>query len=141
MANGEIGNGNLKKYADYTAEERREFHSQGGKASVAARRKIKSLREGLLALMNDNVVVDGQKMSGYEAMCAKLVEMANNGNPKAWEILRDTIGEKPTDNINVSGADDNAIEITFVDKTKPKAVESDPKIVGESSPRINSEEK
>lgn len=39
-----------------------------------------------------------------------LIEQAQKGNTKAFEIIRDTIDEKPKDNIKISGEINNPFE-------------------------------
>jgi hypothetical protein len=92
MANNE----NLKSLADRTTAEQREIAIMGGKASGEARRERKALKEQLLLILEDG---DTQ-----EKLCTALVSQARRGNIKAFEVLRDTIGEKPVDKSEVSGS-------------------------------------
>ena len=83
-----------------TKKEARERGSRGGKASVEARRRRKTLREELLALLEDDQI--------QERMCIALVREATAGNragsvTKAFETIRDTIGEKPAEQIDLEG--------------------------------------
>ena len=79
-----------------------EEQSAGGKASVKARRKRKEFKEALkLAL---TVVVDDNKSvqdKGIEALMQKFM----SGDVRAFEVVRDTIGEKPTDKQEVKVID------------------------------------
>ncbi len=78
---------NLKK--DFTPKERQE---NGRKGAAITNKKIaarKSLREELLALLKTG---DTQNR-----MSLALIEKAISGDTKAFEIIRDTIGEKPKD--------------------------------------------
>ena len=77
-------------------EEVREMGRKGGLASGAARRRRKTLREELLAILSDT---DAQ-----QKVSAALVQEAIGGNragsvARAFEILRDTIGEKPVERL------------------------------------------
>ena len=72
---------------------------KGGKASAESRRKRKALKEELLMLLEDGDVQ--QKIS------LALIDEAINGNKagsvtKAFEVIRDTIGEKPVEKVEVS---------------------------------------
>lgn len=87
MANNE----NLRKL---TTEEAREIGRKGGKASVKARRKKKQLKE-LLELALSQPHEDGE--DNYYAITAALIQEALSGNTKAFEVIRDTIGQKPTE--------------------------------------------
>ena len=73
--------------------EARKLGALGGKASGESRRRRKQLRELLeVALaMRD----EARGMSNAEAIAAALVDKAKAGDVKAFETLRDTIGEKP----------------------------------------------
>ena len=89
MANNE----NLRKL---TTKEAREIGRKGGKASVKARRKKKELKQLLeIALSQPSEEMPGE--DNYMAICAALINEAKTGNGKAFEIIRDTIGQKPTE--------------------------------------------
>ena len=69
---------------------------RGGKASVESRRRRKALKEELLLLLEDGDV--------QERISLALINEALNGNKagsvtKAFEVIRDTIGEKPVDKV------------------------------------------
>ena len=97
---------NLIKPSDLTPTERRENASKAGKASGAARRARKTLKEELLLLLSDG---DTQSR-----LSLALIEEALNGNKagsvtKAFEVIRDTIGEKPTEKIMIADVDQSVI--------------------------------
>ena len=73
--------------------EAREKGKFGGIASGKARRNRKTLKEELIALLEtgDNQV----KLS------VALLTSALDGNVKAFEVIRDTIGEKPKEEISI----------------------------------------
>lgn len=80
---------NLIKNEDLTPSERRERASKAGKASGQKRRERKELREELLLLLEDG---DTQ-----QRLCTALLQKAFDGDVRAFEMIRDTIGEKPID--------------------------------------------
>lgn len=93
---GLAGKENLVSLADRTTDEQRAIASAGGKASGVARRKRKTLKEELLLMLYDG---DIQKK-----ISLALINEAINGNnagsvTKAFEVIRDTIGEKPADKV------------------------------------------
>jgi len=92
MANEE----NLVSLADRTTEERREIARKAGIASGKARAARKTLKEELLALLEQG---DTQ-----ERISLALLQKAMNGDTKAFEVMRDTIGEKPKDEIDLKGS-------------------------------------
>lgn len=84
---------NLIKNEDLTPEQRRANASKAGKASVEAKRRRKTLREELLALLaNGNT---------QNKMSLAMIEKAMKGDTKAFEVIRDTIGEKPKDSVEL----------------------------------------
>jgi hypothetical protein len=96
---------NLKPFDQRTEKEQREIRSKGGKASGEARRARKTLREELLALLSQDIKTkNGESMNTQVAMSSSLIKEALKGNTKAFELVRDTIGEKPVDkveNVNI----------------------------------------
>lgn len=74
-----------------TLEERREIAKRAGKASGESRRRKKTLREELLAILSDGDTQNKVSLA--------LVQQALLGNVKAFETLRDTIGQKPVEKI------------------------------------------
>lgn len=81
--------------------EARERGRKGGLASADARRKRKSLKEELLLMLSDG---DVQK-----SVTLALIEKAMAGDTKAFEVIRDTIGEKPVDRLIVSEVDPDVV--------------------------------
>ena len=79
-----------------STEEARERGRKGGVASGQARREKASLREAVKAALD--VVMkgeDGKDVSAREAIVAAQMLKALNGDSKAFEVIRDTAGEKP----------------------------------------------
>lgn len=102
---------NLVPNEDRTPEERRENARKAGIASGVARRKKRDLREACLAILETEITTKtGDKMTGSEAMVAKLFQQAINGNIKAFEVLRDTAGQKPVEKLVVSEVDQSVID-------------------------------
>ena len=83
-------------------EQQVEIARQGGVASGIARREKKSLREAMQILMDTDLTgKDGKTMTGAEAMAAKAFQAALKGDWKAWELARDTAGQKPVDKVQM----------------------------------------
>ena len=80
--------------------------SKGGKASAESRRQKKLLRECLTELL-DRVYEsnEGLQMTGAERISARLFRSALEGDNKAFEIIRDTVGEKPRDSVEIRTID------------------------------------
>lgn len=95
---------NLKKYSELTPEEIKAMSSKGGKKSAEIKRKRKALREELLALLSAKTKDEnGKKETLQKKISVALINKAIAGDTKAFEVIRDTIGEKPTDKQEISG--------------------------------------
>ena len=92
---------NLINLKDRTPEERLEIQRKGGRARAKQRAEEKTFKRILLAMLKDNSIRAG--LNNEEAMNLSMIEKAIEGSEKAYEIVRDTIGEKPTDKIEHSG--------------------------------------
>lgn len=75
-------------------DEAKKRGSAGGKKSGETRRKQKLLKDTLLAYLKAKP--DGKK-TVQEGITEALIEKALMGDTKAYEIIRDTIGQKPAD--------------------------------------------
>ena len=99
-----------------TSDEAREYGRKGGKASAAKRAERKTFREGLLLLLNeplkDKLGVETGKTT-QDAIIAALVKRAASGDTRAFEMIRDTIGEKPVQDVKVSTGDFSALDDAF----------------------------
>lgn len=91
-------------------DEAKEKGRKGGIASGEARRQKKTLREAMQILMDSDLTgKDGKAMSGAEAMAARAFQAALKGDWKAWELVRDTAGQKPVDKIVTAEVDSSVI--------------------------------
>ena len=90
---------NLIPLSKRTQRERKEIARKGAEATNKKRAERKTLREELLLLLSEG---DTQNK-----MSLALLKEAQKGNIKAYEVVRDTIGEKPKDNISISGEVNN----------------------------------
>ena len=82
-------------------DEARERGRKGGLASGEARRKRKTLKEELLLMLSEG---DTQ-----QSVTLALVEKAISGDTKAFEVIRDTIGEKPVDKVMIADVEPSVI--------------------------------
>jgi len=116
MANNE----NLIPLNKRTPRERKEISSKGANACNEKKRERKKLREELAILLENEQM--------QEKICTALLRQAQRGNTKAFEIIRDTIGEKPTDKLDI-GASDGSFNITVEyvsnDKTSNDSISTD----------------
>ena len=86
-----------------------------GKRSGKKRKARKTLREDLLAVLTKLEIPqkDGKKMPVQEALSTSLIKAALNGNVRAYEIIRDTIGEKPVENVSIVASNFAALDEAF----------------------------
>lgn len=83
-----------------TTEQARERGRKGGIASAKARAEKKQLKELLeLALSQPSEIVEGE--DNYTAITAALVQKAIQGDTKAYEVIRDTLGQKPKEQMDM----------------------------------------
>ena len=93
-----------------TSSEARRNGKKGGIASGEARRAKKSLREAMQVLMDADLTgKDGKTMTGTEAMAAKAFQAALKGDWRAWELVRDTAGQKPVDKVMIADVEPSVI--------------------------------
>lgn len=102
---------NLIKNEDLTPEQRRKNASKAGKASAKKRQQNKTFKEIINKFLDGQVNNEElkQQMTKFgfadnevsNKSCAvfALWKEAIKGNTKAFELLRDTIGEKPIEQI------------------------------------------
>lgn len=82
-------------------KEARERGRKGGLASGEARRKRKTLKEELLLMLSEGET--------QHSVTLALIEKAMNGDTKAFEVIRDTIGEKPVDKVMIADVEPSVI--------------------------------
>ena len=109
MANAE----NLKPQAHVlTVEEQ----SKAGKKSGEVRRQRRTLKEQMEMLLSlpvkdestkefiESLGIDADKIDNATAITLSMYQEALKGNTKAYELIRDTLGEKPTDKLTIEEA-------------------------------------
>lgn len=97
---------NLIPVTKRTKEEAKEISSKGGKKSGKARRNKALLRDCLQVLMEQKTLdpESGKKITGAEQLAINLWQKAleefdTAKAAKAFEVLRDTAGQKPVDKV------------------------------------------
>lgn len=90
-------------------EEQRERARRAGIKSGEVRRERKTLREELLVILGEEITGAKGKTTFQHAMTAALAKQALRGNVKAYEVIRDTIGEKPSEKVTINLPDSEVI--------------------------------
>lgn len=110
---------NLIKNEDLTPSQRRKNASKAGKASAKKRQQNKTFKEIISNFLDGQVsderlkqqMIDfgfaDKEVSNKSCAVFALWKEAIKGNTKAFELLRDTIGEKPQEKLNISGEVNN----------------------------------
>lgn len=91
------GSDNLIPLNKRTKEEQKAITTAGGIASGESRRARKTLKEELLLLLSEG---DTQK-----SVSVALLQKAMDGDVKAFEVVRDTIGERPVEKVENKNVD------------------------------------
>ena len=89
---------NLVKPGEYklTVEDKR----KGGLSSGETRRRKRDIRLALEALLEKEYKgKDGKTLTGAEAIAIKQMEKALKGDTRAFEVVRDSSGQKPVDRV------------------------------------------
>lgn len=110
-----VQNKNLTKMGKargLTSEEAQKIGRKGGIKSGQVRKARKTLKEELIALLGNEI--DGKTMQ--EKMSLAMIIEAMAGNTKAFTAIRDTIGESPKNEIELS--QDKPFEVNISIKKK-----------------------
>ena len=101
----------------FTPEERKKNSSKGGKASAKVKRERKRANEILNIFLSmplkkrKNAEIEdiqafeqlkGKNITVHEAIQLKQVQRALNGDLASATYIRDTVGDKPSENVNVN---------------------------------------
>lgn len=114
-----------------TSEEAREAGRKGGVKSGEVRRARRTLREELQDLLTQDITdKNGRQITTQTAISASMIKQALAGNTKAYEIIRDTIGEKPVDKVMLAEVDpatiDEVEKMIYGDSEEPEAESQHP---------------
>ena len=108
--------GNPQNFKPLTAEELRIRQINGGKRAAESKRKKKLLKEVINELLNGTPTeklaeayalsfgMDISTIDNQTLMVLAQYKKALEGDPKAFELLRDTAGQKPVEKTEVTGA-------------------------------------
>lgn len=85
---------------------------KAGQKSGESRREKADLRRQAIAWMEADVGTDkdGKPITGAQMMVRVAAKEISKGNPRFWELLRDTAGFKPVDKVMVADVDQSVID-------------------------------
>lgn len=98
---------NLKPNSKRSPKEVRENGAKGGIASGEARRRKRDLKLAIQMLLEQEIEgKNGEIKTGAEAIAVAQFKKALKGDTRAFEVLRDTAGQKPiekVEQVNIDG--------------------------------------
>jgi hypothetical protein len=103
MANPKGNPQNLINLSQRTKKEQLAIQKKGAKAAGKKHREKKQLKEELEILLKTD--------EGQLKICQALLSRAKRGDVRAFEVIRDTIGQKPVDKIDID--QDSTFEVTI----------------------------
>lgn len=89
---------NLKPIKTLSSEEAKKRGSAGGKKSVEVRKEKKMLKD----LLEEALLKNTETGNRYINITSALIKEAEKGNVKAYETIRDTLGQKPKEIIDAN---------------------------------------
>ena len=92
---------NLVNFKDRSPEEMREIAKRANQKSQEAKKRKKMLKELLEVALSQETETGDYYMDMTKALILKAVE----GDTKAYEVIRDTLGQKPKDEVEISSGD------------------------------------
>lgn len=101
-------NENLKKGKDTRFRSGEKATRENGRKGGIRSGEVRNLKSLLLKALDKG---------GYDKMVEVALREMENGNPKFWELIRDTVGEKPTEKIQAN--------VTTYEESLKKVVDSD----------------
>lgn len=102
-----MNNDNLKPNSARTTQELQDNGRKGGIKSAEIRRERKTFKELINIALQEKDNDTGQENA--VEIVASLINKAKQGDSRAFEILRDTIGEKPVDKTAQTDSNGNDI--------------------------------
>ena len=113
-------------FGERSPTEAREYGQIGGINSGIVRRQKSAAKDWALFALGmkrkvsdktkqqlEEMGIDPDDITTHALAMVKIADMAISGNLKAYEILRDTAGEKPTDNSNIAHSFDGDVVVSM----------------------------
>ena len=88
-----------------------EEQKKGGKASAEARRKKRDIKRAIQILLETDIKgKNGEIKSGAEAIAIAQFQKALKGDTRAFEVIRDSAGQKPVEKVEQVSIDGEYID-------------------------------
>lgn len=103
---------NEQNLKPFSREDAVKYAKKGAEKSAEARRKKRDLKLAIQALLEADIKdkKTGETMSGAEALAVAQFRKAMKGDTKAFEVLRDTSGQKPVEKVEQVNIDGEYID-------------------------------
>ena len=101
--------GKLPTLDERTPEERTRIARMGQAASTKRKAELRLLKDELKILLSL-----GSDVSNQEKLCFALLEKGLAGDTKAFEVIRDSIGQKPVEKQETTIVDRTPFEIKII---------------------------
>lgn len=89
---------NIISMGDRTVEERKAIGRLGGIKSGESKRRMKTFKEELMAILETQTKNSkGESITIQQNINAAIALKAAKGDVRAYEVIRDTLGQKPKD--------------------------------------------
>lgn len=115
-----------------TSIERKEKASEAGKASGKARKERAEIKKYLQSLLDNKIEIEldgkNKKVRGAERLAIIAFQSALKGDWKAWELVRDTAGQKPVEVLRMP-----VIEKAIIDEVEAAINEAEAEINTEAN--------
>lgn len=89
---------NLKPFNKMSQKERSEIARKGAEATNRIKKEKKTLKQELEALLE---IADKNGDTLQKKISFAMIQKAGKGDTKAYEVIRDTIGQKPKESVSV----------------------------------------
>lgn len=108
---------NLKPFSELSEERKREIQEMGRKANKEKWEQKKMLKD----LLEYGLGIETDKGNNAVEITEALIKEAIDGNVRAYEVIRDTIGQKPVERQEVSATINDPFDELTVEELKKLA--------------------
>lgn len=133
------GTKNLIRIGELPEEQQRKMRQMAGKASGAARRRKRDLKNLCQTLMDSQITdqktretvvkyfpnLTDDDLDYATAMIYAQIKKAIEGDSKAFELVRDTSGQRPTDKKDITSSDGSMTPPTKIELVYPDISDDD----------------
>lgn len=86
----------------------KEDYEKSQKSRQENAKRKRDIRRAFEVLLEKGYIDDGIELTGAELIALRQFEKAKEGDTKAFEVVRDTVGQKPSEKVDLSIEDESA---------------------------------